>query len=326
MTHDRTEQLVRDAFAEEAARAADPREVLANVRGRRPRRSYGLVLATAAVVVVVAAVATFVVPKVFQHGSVPAAGERQQSQAVQPTNVLVVGVDEYKNTDSIVLVQINRDGSTSLVSLPRDSWVSAAGTMTKLNQVYQASGMDALAATVRDLTGVTVEHWAVVDTVALRDLTNAVGGVDVCLTNAVSDTYSGADFRAGKQTLNGDAALAFVRQRHGLRNGDLDRIARLQVFLQSLLAKLDGKHLPTLLTAVQDHVQIDQGLDVVGFIQDLAAGKAVHVGTIPVKNLDYRTPEGPFAIEVDPGQVKQFVADLPNTQGSGTNTGVPCVN
>jgi LCP family protein required for cell wall assembly len=323
---DRTEQLVRDAFAEEAARAVDSREVLAAVRGRRPRRSYGLVLATAAVVVVVAAIAAFVVPKVFQESNgMSPADEQQRTQAVTPTNVLVVGTDTDGNTDSVVLARLVADGSTSVVSLPRDSWVSAAGTMTKLNQVYRQYGVDTLAAAVGDLTGVHVDHWAVLDMAAVPDLVTGIGGVEVCLRSAVSDSYAGIDLPAGKQVISGAQALAFLRQRHGLPNGDLDRITRLQAFTASLLAKLDGEHLPALVDAVRGHVRTDPGLDVLGLAQGLVAGDSPRFGTIPFTNSDFQMPGGGSAIEVDPAQVKQFVADLPSTPPTDSD-GVPCVN
>ncbi|MFL6122257.1 LCP family protein [Actinophytocola sp.] len=321
---DRTEQLVREAFAEEAERAADPREVLANVRGRRPRRSYGLAFATAAVVAVVAAVATFVVPSVFRESTPPAGEARHQTAAVTPMNVLVVGVDTNGYTDSIVLVQLGKDGSTSLVSLPRDAWVSAGGAMTKLNQVYVRSGADALATEVGELTGVHVDHWAAVDMAVLPDLLSAVGGVEICLNSATSDRFAGADFPAGKQVVSGQQALAFLRQRHGLPNSDLDRIIRLQVFVKSLLTKLKGSDPHALVTAARDHVRTDPGLDVLGLAQDLVRGGALRFGTIPHENADVQTPQG-AAIGVDPVQVKQFVANLPNTPPADPGD-VPCVN
>lgn len=323
MTHDRTEQLIRDAFTEEANRAADPREVLAAVRGKRPRRSYGLVLATAAIVVVVAAVATFVVPKAFRE-STPVAGHRQTETTVTAQNVLVVGTDANDNTDSILLVQLTEHGKTSVISLPRDSWVSAAGTMTRLNQVYRTSGAAALATAVGDLTGVHVDHWAALDMTAVVDLTNAVGGVAVCLNTPTHDPFSGANFPAGPQTLAGDAALAFLRQRHGLPNGDLDRIARLQAFLHALLPTLDGKHLPTLLNAVRAHLQTDGSLDVIGFVQDIAHDSNLRFGTVPTENVDFQPPNGGSAIQLDPTRVKQFVQTLPNTPPAPNNA--PCVN
>lgn len=327
MTDSHTEQLIRDAFAEEAARAGDPREVLAAVRGRRPRRSYGLVLAAAAVVVVVAAVATFVVPEVFRRSSPPPVGEQRQEQttAVTPTNVLLVGTDESGHTDSVALIQVGADGSVGLASLPRDAWFKIDDDWVRLNQLYTRDGVDALLRGVQVLTGVAVEHYVAVDMTVLKDIVNAVGGVKVCLNTAVSDKFSGANLPAGESVLNGDAALAFLRQRHGLPNGDLDRIVRLQAFLRSLAVQLkaDPGKAPAVIRPFLPRVKFDQGLDVVGFVTDVLGATSLHVGTIPIENLDLRTPEGGAVIGVDPGAVQQFVTELPSTPPT---TGVPCVN
>jgi LCP family protein required for cell wall assembly len=322
MTEDRTEQLVRDAFAEEATRAVDSREVLAAVRGKRPRRSYGLMLATAAVVVIVAAVATFVVPEVFRRSSVPPATE--QSRAVTPTNVLVVGNDGLGYSDSIVLVQLNADGSANAVSLPRDAWVSAGGKMTRLSQVYAQSNMDVLLTTVSDLTGVQVDHLILVDMQAIVDLVNAVDGVPVCLNAATSDRDTGADFPAGQQVLNGYEALAFIRQRHGLPNSDLDRIVRLQAFMRSLVVKLRDADLPAVLAAASGRSDTDPNLDMLGLVTDLVHAKELRIGTIPIANPDLQTPEGGSVLGVDSAQVKEYVSGLPSTPPAAG--GVPCVN
>ena len=325
MTFDRTEQLIRDAFADEAARAVDSREVLANLRQSRPPRRYGLALATAAVVVVVAAVATFVVPKVFER-SAPQVGDGQrQSATVSARNVVVVGVDEHGYSDSIVLVQVRADGSVMLLSLPRDTWVqSPEGERTKLNQVYVGSGAGPLLDTVRALTGVAAQNYAVVDTAAVAGLADAVGGVPVCLLNAVSDESSGAEFRAGEQIVTGPAALAFLRQRRGLPNGDFDRMLRLQAFGQALVTKLRGTDVTAALDTVRNHVETDPALDLLGFAQDLAGATEVRFGTLPVADSNLSTPEGTGIVPVDPGQVEEYldyVAGTPPVTGD-----VPCVN
>jgi LCP family protein required for cell wall assembly len=82
-------------------------------------------------------------------------------------------------------------------------------------QVDQA-GRRSLVATVEQLTGASVDHYAEVNLAGFADITEAVGGVPVCLNAPVRDTYSDADLSAGPQTLQGAAAPAFVRQRHGL--------------------------------------------------------------------------------------------------------------
>ena len=313
---DRTEQLIRDVFTDQAARATDGREVLEALRGT-PRRRYGLVVATAAVVVVVAAVAAFVVPEVFRRSSPPPVGDAQPA-AVQPTDVLVVGIDEHDYTDTIVLARTHADGAVSLVSIPRDTW----NGQDKLNRIFTQKGMTPLIDAVAALTGVRAEHYAVVDMSALASVADAVGGVPVCLRAATRDRYSGADFPQGEQVVDGDAALAFIRQRHGLPNGDLDRIARQQAFLRGLAAKLPDANLATLLDAVRNKVVTDTGFDLLGFVQTLARATSLRVGTIPVEQIDIGTPQG-AALEIDPVAVKKYVGDL---QGTPPVDGVPCVH
>jgi anionic cell wall polymer biosynthesis LytR-Cps2A-Psr (LCP) family protein len=154
----------------------------------------------------------------------------------------------------------------------------------------------------------------------------------VCLKEPVHDTYSGANFPAGPQTLSGPQALAFVRQRHGLLNGDLDRIARQQAFLSGMaknvlsagtftdLSKLNG-----LVSAVQGAVVLDRGWDVLSFAQQLRGmtSGAIGFATIPVQSLSLQTPSDGDAVKVDPAQVQQFVRtaiSTPAVRASGDDT------
>jgi LCP family protein required for cell wall assembly len=262
-------------------------------------------------VAVVAAVAAFVVPEVFSrsNGATDVGDGQQQgpTHLLAPTNVLIVGVDEDQNTDSIVLAMVHGK-SVNLVSLPRDSQVTSDGTNAKLSQIYKQSGVDALRATVSDLTGVPVDHYAVVDMAAVAGVTDAVGGVPVCLNAAVADDYAGAIFPAGEQTLNGDTALAFIRQRHGLPTGDFDRIVRLQAFLRSLANQMAGKDPRQLVSAVQG-VQTDPNLDTLRLVEAMARGLNVYFSTIPVGDVDYSSELGAIVL-VDPSLVKQFIASL----------------
>jgi LCP family protein required for cell wall assembly len=322
MTDDRTEQLIRDVFADQAARAVDTREVLDTLRGR-PRRRYGLALATAAVVVVVAAVATFVIPEVFRRSAPPAADQPQQN-TVQPTSVLVGGLDAEGRTDTLALAQVHEDGAVSLVSLPRDSWVHLPeGPPLRISQVRNFFDTDKLLDVVRDLTGVRPEHYAFVDMAAFPDLADAVGGVRVCLNAPAEDPYAGVDLPAGEQVVTGDAALGFVRQRHGLPNGDLDRIKRAQVFLQGVVAKLGDADLTELADAVAGRLQTDPGLDLLGLAEQLAAAPSLHVGTIPITDVAHEVPGAGSVVAVDPAQVKEFVDGI---EGTPPSDGVPCVD
>ncbi|MFE3193344.1 LCP family protein [Nocardia sp. NPDC059240] len=248
------------------------------------------------------------------------------------------------NTDTIVLIRVPNDGSSATaISIPRDSYVDIPGIgMGKINSAYGVTkallqqklvdqgvtaaeadrrstlaGRQALVKTVANLTGITVDHYAEVGLLGFVLLTDAVGGVDVCLNNAVDEPLSGADFPAGPQKLNGAEALSFVRQRHELPRGDLDRIVRQQVYMaqlvhQVLSAKMltSPSRLQELSNAVGRTVVLDDGWDVLSFLhqlQDLSGGQ-VKFATIPVKDLNGWTDNGESVVRVDPPAVQKFVA------------------
>ena len=105
-------------------------------------------------------------------------------------------------------------------------------------QLSREAGRTATIQTISQLLGVPIDHFAEVNLVGFYDLATALGGVQVCLNHAVNDShYSGAIFPAGLQTITGADALKFVRQRHGLPNGDLDRTHRQQAFITGVITK-----------------------------------------------------------------------------------------
>ena len=168
----------------------------------------------------------------------------------------------------MILVHVSADDKVVAFSIPRDDWVPFTGVPgynhIKIKEAYgltkqyveqklinkgvsdqkelETKGREAARAAtlnaVRKLTGVPIDYFAEVNLAGFYDLAKSLGGVDVCLKHAVYDDYSGADFPAGPQTLDAAQALAFVRQRHGLDNGDLDRTHRQQAFLSSVMHQL----------------------------------------------------------------------------------------
>jgi LCP family protein required for cell wall assembly len=267
---------------------------------------------------------------------------------------LRAGDEEATNTDTIILIRIPNNGkSATAISIPRDAYVQAPGLgKTKINGVYgqtretkrtrlvQAgastaeaaaqgteAGRDALIKTVANLTGVTVDHYAEIGLLGFALITDALGGVDVCLKEPVFEPLSGADFPAGRQKLNGPQALSFVRQRHELPRGDLDRVVRQQVVMASLAHQvISGKTLssPTtvkrLEAAVQRSVVISSGWDVMDFVQQLSklAGGKVAFATIPVLDGAGWSDDGmQSVVRVDPHQVQDWVAGLLDDQAHG---------
>ncbi|MEO6090487.1 MAG: LCP family protein, partial [Umezawaea sp.] len=230
-----------------------------------------------------------------------------------------------------VLARIGGSGS-AVVSLPRDLWVDVPGRgMGKLNSAYVAGETGEpqdLVRTVEGLTGVHVDHYAMVDMATAGRLSDVVGGVEVCLVNPAQDSWSGVDLPAGRSTVSGDQALAFLRQRHGLPNGDFDRVLRQQAFLRSLGAKLldpavigSKEKVGEIVNAVSAGVHTDPDWDLVGFATSLSPNTAVRTATIPTRAEPIETTGG-TAVSVDPTAVRQFVADfLPDRPAATSEPG-----
>ncbi|WP_433801394.1 LCP family protein [Actinomycetospora sp. CA-084318] len=173
-------------------------------------------------------------------------------------------------------------------------------------------------ATVQALTGLAITHYASVNLAGFADVSQALGGVPVCLRAPVDDPYSGLRLPAGPQEVSGAEALAFVRQRHGLPGGDLDRITRQQTFLASATRQLlsagtlaNPFALDRLTGVLARSVTLDANWDVLSFagqLQGLTAG-SVTFRTIPTGDAELATPSDGTAVEVDPVTVRQFVDD-----------------
>jgi LCP family protein required for cell wall assembly len=274
--------------------------------------------------------------------------------SAQEMATLKAGDEVASNTDTIILVRIPNNGkSATAISIPRDTYVSAPGLgKTKINGVYgqtkeekrvslvesgvapaeaeaegTEAGREALIKTVAELTGVTVDHYAEIGLLGFALITDALGGVNVCLKEPVYEPLSGADFPAGWQKLNGPQALSFVRQRHDLPRGDLDRVVRQQVVMASLAHQvISGKTLSSPATmnrlqhAIQRSVVLSSGWDIMDFVnqlQKLAAGK-IAFATIPVLDESGWSDDGMHSVvRVDPHQVQDWVAGLLHGQAQG---------
>ena len=245
-------------------------------------------------------------------------------------DALVAGeADGEQNTDTMMVVHVPADPAKKAfaVSLPRDSYVDIAGGFGthKLNSAYvrgknaggsATAGRRTLIATVQRLTGLRIDHYAEIGLYGFSEITKAVGGVPVCLNEAVHDTYSGANFPAGPQVLRGVEALKFVRQRHGLPNGDLDRVRRQQAFLAGLANQLfSGGTLTTparmtnLVDALTKSVVLDHDWNLFAFTEQVASltGDRIEFSTIPTIRPNLSTPYDGSAVEVDPAQVRALL-------------------
>ncbi|MFM9371571.1 LCP family protein [Streptomyces sp. Da 82-17] len=230
-------------------------------RGRRFKR----ILVTLLVVVLVWGVGTYFWADSQLKREVDLAKVIERPEAGDGTNYLIVGSDsregmtaedkkrlhtgsaEGKRTDSMMILHTGSNGDT-LISLPRDSNVEipsfvgsdsgkkypATGRTTKLNAAYAEDGPELLVRTVEHNTGLHIDHYAEIGFGGFAKIVDAVGGVDIKVEQPMKDKKSGADFEPGTHTMNGEQALAFVRQRYGLAGGDLDRTKNQQKFLSAL--------------------------------------------------------------------------------------------
>ncbi|MFD7643349.1 LCP family protein [Kitasatospora sp. NPDC059795] len=174
-----------------------------------------------------------------------------------------------QRSDTMMLMHISADRkSVSVVSIPRDTWVPVPGHgSAKINAAYSWGGPALMVQTVQDLTHIRIDHVAVIDWNGFRALTDAVGGVDITIPRTIEAKGDAREWPAGTHHMDGAEALLYVRERHGLPNGDLDRTKRQQNFLRALMlrtmnsgtlsspAKLTG-----LLGTVGDVVSVDDRL------------------------------------------------------------------
>nr|WP_324608008.1 MULTISPECIES: LCP family protein [unclassified Streptomyces] len=258
--------------------------------------------------------------------------DSREGLSEQDRKDLNTGSTDGRRTDSVILLHTGANGTTML-SLPRDSWVtlppyvdpdtgrSYRAAPDKLNAAYSLGGPDLLVRTVERNTGVRVDHYAEIGFAGFVDVVDAVGGVDMCLDKPVRDKDSGANLPAGCQTLDGAEALAFVRQRKQEAQGDLGRTRNQQRFLAALARKAatpstladPSKSLPTVRAGL-DTLIVDEGTelpDLMSLFEALrkAASGAGRQLNVPVADPDLRTSKG-SAVKWDDRRARALFAAL----------------
>lgn len=320
---------------------------VARDRRRHPLLRAALLLATALVLLVSGTVAW---AQTGLDRTVDLDGHGPRPPSGRGTNYLIVGSDSRdeltreqrrklhtgkasgRRTDSMILLHTGAHGST-MVSLPRDSWVTLPGHLrtstgkrvpaakNKLNAAFSQGGPHQLVRTVEHNTGLRIDHYAEAGFGGFVDVVNAVGGVRMCLERDIRDEKSGADLKKGCQTLDGRQALAFVRQRHQEADGDLGRTRNQQRLLSALVGQtadpgtlLDPSELYPALDAGLDALVTDRGMGLRDLAAMLRALQSVSGGegrrlNVPVANDQLVTREG-RAVLWDWEEAKSLFADL----------------
>ncbi|GAC1607955.1 MAG: LCP family protein [Mycobacteriales bacterium] len=260
-------------------------------------------------------------------------GSLKAGQGVQGSGATYV---TGERSDTVILAHLYGGGSNKaqLVSFPRDSVVlipeftdPKTGRVhrahhAKLNAAIFEGGPPLLVRTIQDLTHVRVDHYLQVDFDGFKSMVNKLGGVDVCLPRAAKEHDSGINLSAGHHHINGDVALAFVRQRKGLPNGDIDRIKRQQEFIGAIIRKVlsagtlaNPFKLNGFLNVATSSLQADQGLDFSALrslalrLRNFGAGNVLF-STIPITNLNGYDPVLGSVVLIDMPKADELFTQL----------------
>lgn len=143
-------------------------------------------------------------------------------------------------TDTIILIHIPKSGRSTMVSIPRDSYVDIPGNgKDKINASFAFGGAPLLVQTVEGATGLHIDHYAEIGFGGFAGMVDSVGGIEVCLKEAIDDPLAGINLPPGCQKLKGAQALGFVRSR-ATSLADLDRMNNQRQFMSSLMTKATG--------------------------------------------------------------------------------------
>jgi LCP family protein required for cell wall assembly len=234
-----------------------------------------------------------------------------------PINILLVGSDTRKGqgggfgsgitsnlADVIILLHISQDRKNAVaLSFPRDlmvPWPACPSTsggsgylpqsLGQINATIANGGPGCTLKTVESSTGLKIPFLAMINFSGVIEMSNAIGGVSVCLAKPINDTYTHTFLPAGEQVLQGRAALQFLRTRHGVGDGsDLSRISNQQVFLSSLVRKIKSQgvlsnpvYLYTLATAAARNMTLSSTMSdpntliaLAGALKDVSLDKMV---------------------------------------------------
>ncbi|WP_406411200.1 LCP family protein [Streptomyces halstedii] len=255
-------------------------------------------------------------------------------------NILLIGSDSRsgenrkygrddggsQRSDTTILLHLAADRkSATAVSLPRDlmaripSCHKGDGTSTgerfaQFNSAFETGGTACTIRTVEKMTGVRIDHHMVIDFNGFKDMVDAVDGVEVCLKEPVDDKDAHLTLPAGRQKLDGEQALGYVRARKSIGNGsDTERMDRQQKFLGALVNKMQSNgvllnpaRLYPVLDAATKSLTTDAGLDSLKDLYDLVRG----MRNVPTDQVQFLTvPRQAYHADANRDELVQPDAD-----------------
>ena len=246
------------------------------------------------------------------------------------------GVRGEALNDVTMLLHVSADHKTATVmSFPRDMYVAIpscpdpkggsfdAMSRQKINNSLSYGGLACTVLTVEKLTGLDIPYAGVIEFDGVIEMSNAVGGVPVCVAGDIKDPYTGLDVKAGENTLQGQQALAFLRTRHGVGDGsDLGRISNQQVFLSSLMRTVKSAN--TLMNPVKvygmakaatSNIKLSQSLDNITTIASMAAAlRNIDLSKMVFVQYPNHYVEGGGGVEPTVDAARQLITAVKNDQ------------
>ncbi|ALV35326.1 LCP family protein [Streptomyces sp. CdTB01] len=232
-------------------------------------------------------------------------------------------------TDTMMIVHISEDRErASVVSLPRDSYTQVPNAdgkglhPIKLNAAYAEGGPRLTVRTVEDMTHVKIDHYLEVDFTSFMKTVDVLGGVKICTSAPLKDSYTGLDLPAGTSTLMGGQALQYVRARHVDGASDLGRMKRQQRFLAALVERatssgilLNPMKFRDVTRAVLGSVRADKGfgtdelLDLGRAMRDFSPSSSEFT-TVPIGQMGYAVKGVGSTLKWDTAKADALFADL----------------
>ena len=266
--------------------------------------------------------------------------ETTRPQKVQPAagakpavNILVLGSDSREATegnavtdqraDTLILMHIPGDRKNIYtISLMRDLWVQIPGRgESKINSALAQGGVPLMVQTVESIFGQRIDHVAMVDFESFKGLTDALGGVEVNVGMPFTSKNGGFTFTSGVNTMNGEQALGFVRERDAFADVDYQRVRNQQSFMKAILAKTTDAQtlsnpgtITNVVSAVSPFIRVDKGLNaatIVGLGVELNGVRQQDIAmfTLPTQGIG-TSVDGQSIVLTDPSAIAKISTAL----------------
>jgi LCP family protein required for cell wall assembly len=230
---------------------------------------------------------------------------------------------EGARTDTIMVLHQPEEGPTALISIPRDSYVEIPGySANKINAAFSFGGPELLVETVEAHTGLTMDGYMEVGFAGVAEMVDAVGGVELCYDEDVSDEKSQLEWEAGCHLADGETALAFSRMRYSDPLGDIGRAERQRQVVGAVAEEvlnpatlLNPFKLVPLTASALDAFTFSEGTGVfdiarMALVLHSGLGGEAVTGTPPIADMGYSVDGVGSTVLLDPDTVDAFWDDI----------------